>query len=179
MPIFAEFLSVPTLYPIIEFTVDGQNVLFNVTVLCLLISLAGLLAQLLDLKKPRADLKLVYKSCRARSCGEDYDINSVENTCCECEIECCSGPCGSVFNEFVLGFLRELLIIHQLFATSLGLPMHGRSWEFKNGWDGIDTVLMVANILTDLVYAKGQYVSQLFRAMRKLTRDMMKHLVAR
>ena len=134
-----------------------------------MISFAGLLAQFLDLKK----------SCRARSCGEEYYINSEGNTCYECEIECCSGPCGSVFNEFVLGFLRELLIIHQLFATSLGLPMHGRSWEFKNGWDGIDTVLMVANILTDLVYAKGQYVSQLFRAMRKLTRDMMKHLVAR
>jgi len=132
LPIFAEFLSVPTLYPIIEFTVDGQNVLFNVTVLCLLISLAGLLAQLLDLKKPRADLKLVYKSCRARSCGEDYDINSVENTCCECEIECCSGPCGSVLNKFVLGFLGELLIYPSAICNIIGFT-YGRSWEFKNG----------------------------------------------
>ena len=70
----------------IAFVADGEHDLFNV--LCLLISFAGLLVQLLDLKKLWADLKWVYnKSCRACSRGEEYDVSSEEKT----------GPCGSIF----------------------------------------------------------------------------------
>ena len=150
------------LYPIIAFAVDGENVLFNV--LCMVISLAGLLAQILDLKKLWIDLKRVYKYCRARSRGEEYDINTEEKTCCDCEIECCSGPCGSIFNEFVLGFLGELLIYPSAICNIVGF-INGRSWEFESGWDGMDTILVVVSVLTDLVYAKWQYVIQLSRAM--------------
>ena len=147
------------LYPAIVFAVEQENVSFNVV--CMLISFLGLLTQLFGLRKLYLDIKKCFKYCVGCKRGEE---NPDEENCCNNEIECTSGPCGSIFNEFVTSFIGEFLIYPSMICNLIGF-INGRSWEMNNTLDGFDTVLMGISVATDLVFAKWQYVIQATRAI--------------
>ena len=147
------------LYPTIAFAVDGGNVRFNVA--CMIISFLGLLTQLFGLRNMWVDIKKACGYCGACKQGEG---DTEKNNNCDYEIKCISGPCGSIFNEFVTSFIGEFLIYPSTICNLIGF-INGRSWEFKNTLDGFDTVLMGYSVVTDLVFAKWQYVIQAVRAM--------------
>ena len=147
------------LYPTIVFAVERENVSFNVV--CMLISFLGLLTQLFGLRKLCIDIKKYFEYFGACKCGEE---NTKEDNCCNREIECTSGPCGSIFNEFVTSFIGEFLIYPSMICNLIGF-INERSWEFNNTLDGLDTVLMEISVVTDLVFSKWQYVIQAARAI--------------
>ena len=147
------------LYPTIVFAVEQDNVIFNVV--CMLISFVGLLTQLFGLRKLCLDIKKCFKYCL----GCKHEENPEEENCCNHEIECTSGPCGSIFNEFVTSFIGEFLIYPSMICNLIGF-INERSWEFNNTLDGVDTVLMGISVVTDLMFAKLQYVIQATRAIR-------------
>ena len=145
------------LYPTIAFAVEGRNVRFNVA--CMIISFLGLLTQLFGIRNMWVDIKKAFGYCGV--CKQDTE----ENNLCNYEIKLTSGPYGSIFNEFVTSFFGEVLIYPSTICNLIGF-INGRSWEFKNTLDGLDTFLMGYSVVTDLVFAKWQYVIQAARAMR-------------
>ena len=145
------------LYPLIVFAVEQKNVSFNVVYM--LISLIGLLTQLYGVRK-------LYLDIRSECCGvcKHQEENRDEENCCNRESTCISGPCGSIFNEFVTSFIGEFLIYPSMICKLIKF-INDRSWEFKNALDGFSTIFMVISVLTDLVFAKWQYVIQAIRAI--------------
>ena len=147
------------LYPAIVFAVEQENVSFYVV--CMLISFLGLLTQLFGLRKLWIDIKKIFKYCGPCKCREE---NLDEENCCNRESKCTSGPCGSIFNEFVTSFIGEFLIYPSMICKLIRF-INSRSWEFNNALDGFGTILMGISVATDLVFAKWQYVIQATRAI--------------
>ena len=146
------------LYPIVLFFIEREYVAFNL--ICMFISLLGLITQLFGLRKLCIDIIKCFHCCGA--CKRDE--GNAEN-CCNHKITCTSGPCGSIFNEFITSFFGEFLIYPSMICNLIGF-INGRSWELNNTLDFIDTGLMGISVLWDLIYAKWQYVIQTARAMR-------------
>lgn len=69
------------------------------------------------------DVKKVCGYCGVCKQGEE---DTEEKDPCKCEIKLISGPCGSIFNEFVTSFIGEFLIYPSTICNLIGF-INGRS----------------------------------------------------